>query len=370
MDFGVSAHYLLALAELRTGITDGGHPNQCEGPFSLSDDELRIFSVPPYFDPAIEPDGVHDWVAQSAIFGAMVLQFETKVREILGGQPNARELYLAQLIGTGSFEEARADLQASMAGLLEKISRTGEMTQAVKNEGISPETINARAGALLGNGTIADALASIGTKLDPIFAATTGLINDAAKDTVAITNSSTPLAPITQAPKSAPAANAATPNPSPKIADQGMSPEQKAVLDAVSSREGADYNTIAGAGRGNMGAPATFSDYSHHPDIPAFRHPNGTVSTGAGRYQFEFTTWQHYGKNLPDFSPASQDKAAWLDAADHYHRRTGRDLLTDLKAKRPGTLEALQSSLRSEWAAAKFGVIPQVYEASLKRYQA
>jgi muramidase (phage lysozyme) len=155
-----------------------------------------------------------------------------------------------------------------------------------------------------------------------------------------------------------------------EVSDASLAPEQRAILDAVSAGEGANYNTIAGAGRGNMGAPGTFSDYSQHPNIPAFRQPDGRVSTGAGRYQFEHSTWEHYRKkyNLPDFSPASQDRGAWYDAADHYSGATGRDLLADLKAKRPGTLEALQASLMSEWAAAPQGKIPGVYASRVGVY--
>ena len=78
------------------------------------------------------------------------------------------------------------------------------------------------------------------------------------------------------------------------------SPEISAFLDALAWAEGADYNTLVGGG--------TFNDYSRHPDI----YNAALDSDAAGRYQFLEPTWRQYKRQLglPDFSPASQDKAA------------------------------------------------------------
>jgi muramidase (phage lysozyme) len=55
---------------------------------------------------------------------------------------------------------------------------------------------------------------------------------------------------------------------------------------------------------------ATFEDYGTHPK--KLYCSNGVCSDAAGRYQFLSTTWEPLADRLklPDFSPASQDKAA------------------------------------------------------------
>lgn len=58
----------------------------------------------------------------------------------------------------------------------------------------------------------------------------------------------------------------------------------------------------------------TFSDYSKHPERKVCRQVSGRelCSSAAGRYQILFKTWNTLVQpalRLPDFSPASQDKA-------------------------------------------------------------
>jgi muramidase (phage lysozyme) len=77
-----------------------------------------------------------------------------------------------------------------------------------------------------------------------------------------------------------------------------------AMLDLVAWAEGTDsnYNRIY--------TGAEFTDYSKHPD--RVMCSAGLCSAAAGRYQFMPQTWATVKAklNLPDFSPASQDKAA------------------------------------------------------------
>lgn len=77
-----------------------------------------------------------------------------------------------------------------------------------------------------------------------------------------------------------------------------------AMLDLVAFAEGTDsnYNVIY--------TGVKFTDYSKHP--ARVMCSAGVCSDAAGRYQFLSTTWAPLQKklNLPDFSPASQDKAA------------------------------------------------------------
>lgn len=77
-----------------------------------------------------------------------------------------------------------------------------------------------------------------------------------------------------------------------------------AMLDLVAWAEGTDsrYNVIY--------TGQTFTGYTSHPDRVLCS--GGICSDAAGRYQFLSTTWGPLKSklNLPDFSPASQDKAA------------------------------------------------------------
>ena len=62
----------------------------------------------------------------------------------------------------------------------------------------------------------------------------------------------------------------------------------------------------------------TFADFSRHPNTPVyFTNPltgKRDYSTAAGAYQINYPTWLEINKleALPDFTPGSQDRAAWL----------------------------------------------------------
>jgi muramidase (phage lysozyme) len=98
------------------------------------------------------------------------------------------------------------------------------------------------------------------------------------------------------------------------------------VLDEIASGEtsatpGEGYNVLYGG--------ELFSG-NQHPNV---RHDlgDGTYTSAAGRYQFLTPTWESEKNalNLKDFSPASQDEAAWHLASTTYKRATGRELLDD-----------------------------------------
>ena len=57
--------------------------------------------------------------------------------------------------------------------------------------------------------------------------------------------------------------------------------------------------------------PILFGSYADHPRLAVQIRP-GLISTAAGRYQILKRIFDHYRQslNLPDFSPASQDKIA------------------------------------------------------------
>jgi muramidase (phage lysozyme) len=128
-----------------------------------------------------------------------------------------------------------------------------------------------------------------------------------------------------------------------------ITPEIAAFLNTISEAEGTNsskgYNMIVGLGK--AGAPAYFYDYAQHPNVIGLRTSHGP-STAAGRYQIVNKTWRGLVKNNPelkDFSPDSQDKAAWILAQYDYKKKWGRDLGTDLK----NNVTEYLPSLKSTW---------------------
>lgn len=108
------------------------------------------------------------------------------------------------------------------------------------------------------------------------------------------------------------------------------------LLNAIASTESPTYNTLNGGEK--------FSSYADHPR----RKGAGGESTAAGRYQFVQGTWDRAVKalGLKDFSPASQDRAAWWLAQQDYKARTGRELASDLQA---GEYEKVRRNLSDTW---------------------
>ena len=110
------------------------------------------------------------------------------------------------------------------------------------------------------------------------------------------------------------------------MANVKITKEGKALLDGiVGSESNGRYNQINGG--------ATFNDYSKHPKGTTANYGYGLA---AGKYQFMPGTWgdlqRKYGYS--DFSPASQDDAAWQLAQDRYRAKTGDDLQGTLEAGR------------------------------------
>ena len=103
---------------------------------------------------------------------------------------------------------------------------------------------------------------------------------------------------------------------------------KRMVLNKIYSGESNSYNEMYGGG--------TFGDYSDHPRqrriITEGPH-KGEYSDAAGAPQFLSSTWDMEKKKLglKDFSPASQDAAAWDLASTTYKGATGRDLAADAK---------------------------------------
>jgi len=113
------------------------------------------------------------------------------------------------------------------------------------------------------------------------------------------------------------------------------------VLDYIASGESPDYATITGGQK--------FSSFKDHPRVKVPLE-GGDYSTAAGRYQFIADTWDAEAKKLGlrDFSPDSQDKAAWDLAQTTYKRQTGRDLTADAK-----TGQVDWEALSGQWVSLK-----------------
>lgn len=105
----------------------------------------------------------------------------------------------------------------------------------------------------------------------------------------------------------------------------------------------------------------TFDSYADHPRIHVTikSGPNkGNTSTAAGKYQFIEPTWEaaKSALGLKDFSPESQDRAAWWLAQRDYATRTGGNLLADLKTGKPSVLANIGRKLAPTWTSLPGGI--------------
>lgn len=116
----------------------------------------------------------------------------------------------------------------------------------------------------------------------------------------------------------------------------GLPNAARPVLNAIASTEAPDYYTRNGGSK--------VTDLSDHPGKGY--GPGGT-SSAAGRYQFVYGTWKEAqaALNLPDFSPESQDKAAWWLAERDFNRRTKLDLQTELASGDAGRIDNVRKVL-------------------------
>ena len=139
------------------------------------------------------------------------------------------------------------------------------------------------------------------------------------------------------------------------VQNTSIPPEGRALLGVIGS-QGFESN---GSYTQRFNQP-DLQDFSQHPGTygKITGGPNrGSRSNAAGRYQFLSTTYKEQADKLglKDFSPQSQDAAAWNKAQEVYAAKyKGRDLATDLKA--PNRMTQVTNALRSIWTSLPGGI--------------
>ncbi len=108
LSFGLAAHYVLGVAQLRSKIA-GDQDGNAIGPFRLLKEEWKVYGGDAEFGFNFDAENIDDWTAQCAVFPLMVFKTQRELTVIIGHSPSALELYLAQMIGS---KAAKAVLDA------------------------------------------------------------------------------------------------------------------------------------------------------------------------------------------------------------------------------------------------------------------
>jgi len=143
------------------------------------------------------------------------------------------------------------------------------------------------------------------------------------------------------------------------IYDPNIPTEGKALLETIATHEsGGDYNIR----QGDRPGQPSLTDLSK---FPTGMGAHG-ISSASGKYQFVKGTWEDAARalNLKDFSPESQDKAAWWLAQRDYARNTnGGNLAVDVKSKDPNKQLAIAQALHRTWTSMPGGYDPGLHKA-------
>jgi hypothetical protein len=94
----VSPHYLAAVAELRSGVSDNPKPAG-PGPFCLSAEEWSANQDGGNLGFGFVSSDITDWRFQTQVFAYMTQQLDAPGRQAFGHPLNSLELYLCQLFG-------------------------------------------------------------------------------------------------------------------------------------------------------------------------------------------------------------------------------------------------------------------------------
>lgn len=141
-----------------------------------------------------------------------------------------------------------------------------------------------------------------------------------------------------------------------RTANKDLPAYASALLDTIAGTEAPGYNAMYSPDR-----PRRFQGYADHPYSPARikSGPNaGKMSDAAGRYQFLGSTWREEKERLglKDFSPESQDLAAWDLAKRTYRDKTGQSLDDALRGADPQQLANVGKTLSGRWTSLPGGI--------------
>jgi hypothetical protein len=157
--FGTSAHYLMAVATLRTNVDDGVSALG-KGPYAFSDKEWTLNGKQPLFSLDAVAADIGSWRLQIAVFAIMARLMQQKLAALLGASPTATQLYLAQFLGSTAAAAAIKADGTKVADILAALDQT-----AAEADGIDVVDIDKRHGAILGTGSVKDGLAAISAAL-------------------------------------------------------------------------------------------------------------------------------------------------------------------------------------------------------------
>src|ERR1043166_2100825 len=111
--FGIEPHYILAVAQFRSGISDDSDGDRI-GPFRLTQAEWNANSNNDEFEVHFAPEHIHSPSRQCAVFGLMAHQAFAAFESVNKRNPTASELYLQQWPGSAmaGFQKAFDDTAA------------------------------------------------------------------------------------------------------------------------------------------------------------------------------------------------------------------------------------------------------------------
>src|SRR5262249_5603881 len=93
--FDVHPHYLVAVAQLRSGIADDTEENRV-GPFRFTQNEWDAHRVNTDHNLEFLPDEITSWRAQCSVFAMMTFRTQNSLLERSGRYPSPIELYREQ----------------------------------------------------------------------------------------------------------------------------------------------------------------------------------------------------------------------------------------------------------------------------------
>lgn len=147
-------------------------------------------------------------------------------------------------------------------------------------------------------------------------------------------------------------------NPAKGIADTTLPAMAGGVLAVIAKREsGGRYDVKYGGASG----PQTITSFVDHPRTTVYNPVDGTRSSASGKYQFISGTWDAAaaGAGVRDFSPVSQDRAAWYWAQRTVKQVTGRRVDELIAA---GDWGELKRALGTQWEGIKHMSVAEVQQ--------